>query len=90
LRTVINKIEKTLVFAFRPTFLSITHISDKKHPTLRVVISATSFNKKSVDQRIAQVFNALFLADKEVVEKNSIIVEAFTSSEMVDVFEYIK
>ena len=70
--------------------MALNVVTDKQTSAIHIVISAKSFNKKTVDQRIAQVFNCLMTKDKELVEKNTIIVEAFTSTEMADIFEYIR
>ena len=90
MRNTLNKIESILVSRFRPAFLALNVVTDKQTSAIHIVISAKSFNKKTVDQRIAQVFNCLMTKDKELVEKNTIIVEAFTSTEMADIFEYIR
>jgi hypothetical protein len=90
LRNAINKIETILITNFRPSFLVVTQNADSNFPYIHVILSAKVFNKKTVDQRVANVFNCLLKKDKDLVEKNTIIVEAFTSSEMADIFEYIK
>lgn len=90
MRTTLNLIEAALVSKFRPSFLAVDAILNKEKPVIHIVISATSFNKKTVDQRIAQVFNCLVSKNENLLKENTVVVEAFTSSEMADVFEYIK
>lgn len=90
MRTVLNAIETALVSRFRPNFLAVDTVPNQEKPVIHIVISATSFNKRTVDQRIAQVFNCLISKDETLVKENTIVVEAFTSSEMADIFEYIK
>lgn len=90
MRATINQIESLLVLKFRPTFLAITYNSHDSNPFIHVVMSSRQFDKRTVDERIAQVFNWLHKKDKDIVEKNALVIEAFTSSEMADVFEYIR
>lgn len=90
MRKQMDRIEEILVKKLRPTFLALNHDVTTDKDFIHVVISAKSFNRMSVDQRVATVFNHLLDSDKELVEKTSIVVEAFNSSEMADVFEYIK
>lgn len=85
-----DRIEEILIKKLRPTFLALNHDVTTEKEFIHVVISAKSFNRMNVDQRIATVFNHLLDSDKELVEKTKIVVEAFNSSEMADVFEYIK
>lgn len=85
-----NRIEEILIQKLRPTFLALNHDKTLEKEFIHVVISAKCFNRMDVDKRIATVFNHLLDSDKELVEKTPIVVEAFNSSEMGDVFEYIK
>jgi len=90
LRKQMDQIETILVQKLRPTFLALNHDVTTGKSFIHVVVSAKSFNRMNVDERIALVFNHLLNSDKDLVEQNTIIVEAFNSSEMADVFEYIK
>jgi len=90
LRDTLNQIESLLITKFRPTFLAITYDAHNSTPFIHIVMSSKQFESRTVDERIAQVFNWLHKKDKDIVEKNAIIVEAFDSAEMRDVFEYIK
>lgn len=90
MRQQMDKIEKILVSKLRPTFLALNHDVTMDKPFIHVVVSAKRFNRMTVDQRVALVFNHLLESDKELVENTTIVVEAFNSSEMADVFEYIK
>lgn len=85
-----DQIESILVRKLRPTFLALNHDTTTGKPFIHVVVSAKSFNRMDIDQRIALVFNHLLDSDKDLVEQNTIIVEAFNSAEMADVFEYIR
>ena len=90
MRTQMNEIERVLIQKLRPTFLALNHDTTEANEFIHVVISAKCFNRMDVDKRVATVFNHLLDYDKDLVEKTSIVVEAFNSSEMADVFEYIK
>ena len=90
MRTTLNKIESLIVSKFRPSFLAVDAVLSQEKPVIHIVLSAKVFDKKTVDQRIAQVFNLLMTKDKSILENNTVIVEAFTSSEMADIFEYVK
>lgn len=90
MRTQMNKIEDILVKKLKPTFLALNHDQTTAKDFIHVVVSAKSFNQMNVDERIATVFNHLLESDKELVETTPIVIEAFNSSEMADVFEYIK
>jgi hypothetical protein len=85
-----DQIESILVNKLRPTFLALNHDKTTDNPFIHVVVSAKVFNRMNIDQRIATVFNYLLDSDKDLVEKNTIIVEAFNSTEMADVFEHIR
>lgn len=90
MRKQMDRIEQILIKKLRPTFLALNHDMTTEKDFIHVVISAKSFNRMNVDERVAAVFNHLLDSDKELVEKTPIVVEAFNSLEMADVFEYIK
>lgn len=90
MRKTVSRIESILSCRLRPNFLAVSHDTTSDHPFIHIVISANSFNKRSVDERIATVFDCLHTEDKDLVEKNTIVVEAFSSNEMADIFQYLR
>lgn len=83
-------LEAILVKEFRPTFLSLQYEEDEKKPFIHVVISSRQFNELSIDQRVATVYKKVFDSQPDLLSMLPVIVETFTSSEMVEIFEYIK
>lgn len=90
MRDTILKIEQILVTNFRPGFLSVNYDSTVQNPVIHIVMSSKSFSKKTVDERIATVFNCILTKDKSILESNALVIEAFDSTEMADIFEYVK
>lgn len=86
----ISKIERILVTKLRPNFLTIEYVYGVANPFIHIVLSCKSFSKKTIDERIATVFNVLVNKDSSIVENNAIVVETFDSTEMRDIFEYIR
>jgi hypothetical protein len=71
-------------------FLSIHYESDSKDPFVHVVISSNQFSNLPVEKRVALVYKKIFEDKGELISVLPVIVETFSSKEMVEVFEYIK
>lgn len=85
-----NRIERVLISKLKPTFLAMNYDNTEANPFIHIVISAKRFNKLTIDERITTVFKCLHDEDVGLVEKNILVVEAFNSKEMVDVFEHFR
>lgn len=83
-------LESLLVSEFRPTFLSIQYEPDAKDRFVHIVISSRQFSDMSVDKRVALVYKKIFENKGDLISVLPVIVEAFNSTEMADIFEYIK
>lgn len=83
-------LKATLVREFRPTFLSIRYENDSKDPFIHVVISSNQFANMPIEKRVALVYKKIFEDTGELVSLLPVIVETFNSTEMVEIFEYIK
>lgn len=83
-------LESVLVREFRPTFLSIQYEPDSKDPFVHIVISSNQFSDLPVEKRVALVYKRIFEDQANLISVLPVIVETFSSKEMVDVFEYIK
>lgn len=83
-------LESALVREFRPTFLSIQYEPNPKDPFVHIVISSNQFSSLPVEKRVALVYKKIFEDQANLIAVLPVIVETFSSKEMVDVFEYIK
>lgn len=90
MREHIKELEKIISTNFRPTFLSIQVNEYDRSPFIHVVVSSTQFSNLSVEKRVALVFKAIVDNKEDIINIAPIVVETFSSSEMVEIFEYIK
>jgi hypothetical protein len=90
LRELITELENIIIRRFRPTFLSI-HAGDTETPRfIHVVVSVSSFSEMPVDKRVVMVYKGIRDENPDLLDKIPIIIETFSSTEMVDLFEYFK
>lgn len=83
-------LESILVREFRPTFLSIKYEPNSKDQFVHIVISCSQFSNLPVEKRVALVYKKILENRGDLISVLPVIVETFSSKEMVDVFEYIK
>lgn len=90
MRSLVKSIEETLLNRFRPSFLSI-HAGDTDEPQfIHVVVSLREFTDMPIDKRVALVYKCIADEDPTLLDGPPVIIETFSSTEMVDIFEYIK
>jgi uncharacterized OB-fold protein len=90
LREHLLALESLLIKEFRPTFLAVQYEQHEKQPFVHVVISAREFSKLTIDARVALVYKKIFEGKGELLPMLPVIVEPFSSTEMVEIFEYIR
>jgi hypothetical protein len=90
LREHILQLESLLIKEFKPTFLAVQYEQHEKQPFVHVVISAKEFSKLTIDARVALVYKKIFENKGELLPVLPVIVEPFSSTEMVEIFEYLK
>ena len=90
MREQIKELEKIISTKFRPTFLSIQVNEYNKNPFIHIVVSSLQFSNLPVEKRVALVFKAIVDNKEDLINIAPIVVETFSSSEMVEIFEYIK
>jgi hypothetical protein len=90
LREHIIELESFLIKEFKPTFLAVKYEHHEKKPFVHIVISAREFSKLTIDQRVALVYKRIFENKGELLPILPVIIEPFSSTEMVEIFEYIK
>lgn len=90
MREHLLELENLLIKEFKPTFLAVQYEEHETKPFVHVVISARQFSKLSIDARVALVYRTIFENKAELVPMLPVIVEPFSSTEMVEIFEYIK
>jgi hypothetical protein len=76
------EIESKLVYYLRPHFLSI----NKEKDFIHIVISHPKFNNLSIQQRVSLILSLIVDSNDDTL-KEAIIIEAYTSEEMDDLFE---
>ena len=81
------ELESTIVYNLRPTFLSIVHEKEEL-PFIHIIVSHPSFNNKPMKDRINYIFSLIKDNNLDILNRVTIIVEAFSSSEMEDLFEH--
>lgn len=78
-------IEYSLTISLRPHFLSVTQEAD----VISIVISHPSFVLLSTQDRVSLVFNLLNKSNPDIIKTNQIIVQPYSSDEMMDLFEHL-
>lgn len=83
------ELEALLVRELRPYFLSLVS-TDELDGRIRVeiLVSSHKFNNLGVGDRVTYIFNLIKSQNDDILNKYTIIVEAFSASEIGELFEY--
>lgn len=79
------ELECTLVMAFLPSFLNYAILDDG---IIHFVISSSRFKGLTVDERTSLIFSKLKIHDPDILNKVTVVIEAFTTKQIEDLIDY--
>lgn len=86
IQPLLVELESTLITNIRPNFLSVIYEADDS-PFIHIIISKSSFQDISVNDRLNQIFSLLKTKNPDIIEKHSVIIETFSSEELEDLID---
>lgn len=83
----ISEIQSIFLTNFRPIVLNL-EVIDENPQYIHIVVCSRYFEKTPVNERTTKLFDLIKLNNPDILE-NILVIEAFTFSEMEDIYEYL-
>lgn len=86
-KLIVTSIEHLLTVKFRPTFLAIMEPTEEIEDVIQIVLSCNMFNYIPINERVLNVFNAIYNEFPFLRDSYLIVVQTFSSEEMDHVLD---